>query len=1024
MVNYYTYGEIPDSSGMIYENYGNGLDFGYAPEPFDYSPLYAMPMPESVPVSPLSQVGDELIPQAPPEDPMRGVSGPEMFRWSDGTYHFRPEESGQRTPIDQLPDYYRRLTEEALAKSPLQDIPDYMRQNLVGPSRTPPEMPEELIPTPRGENVPISPLISLPSGPDPISDSWGYRGENVPVSPLESLPGPGLAGDEPVYSPRGEDVPVTPLPSTIDFIRSQLGEQPQAPSSPLTDTAAVAPSMGDWTTLSEQATTEFINSLSPEDRQALFDADMAGMARGSPLKESPLALNFSGAGFGGTYSLSPQALFTEGTGGADLETGSLYAPLSSPSIERGKELQRQRDAFVTSKAGEMPGAADLKKAAEAMQAQAKSEIAAEEEKYLATLPQRRELSSLLKQNKFSEAFKYAADNGVTELITNPAELKNLRGSFTKDELGKFFSSMPDDLKPLFAPPGLQDEKFNFDPQKGVEYSVGQWRGETGFPLVSSAFMAKKDKTVENLAKVAGLAMLTAGFAPGLLGGAPAGGATAGGAAGAGTAGAGTAGAAGGTGALSGLKSAYQTVAAIPGKIGGTFAKALGLPIESTIAKTAFGNSLISGATTAAKGGDIGDIIKSGLIAAGVTYGLDAAVNAVKGMMPDISNAVGNEVSNAAAASNVPTSSALDALQEVVITAKKVSDFAGLGGAATGAATAPSPKKSPLEEAAKPEDLEEVTVTGKRVVTPPIVTKPPLQEVGKIETTKPEPKFEPAPTVDDLQEIEVTGKRVPLPPVAISPPVAPPSPIETPFEPAPTVDDLQEIEVTGKRVPIPPIAITPPPSPIETPFEPAPTVDDLQEIEVTGKRVPVPPIVVTPPPAPLETPFEPAPTVDDLQEIKVTGKRVELPPLAITQPTGPIDTAFEPAPTVDDLQEIEVTGKRTKPYIPEPPPIVISPSDILKDYKPTQVPEDSTLKNLLEKYGTLENFLKLLGSLGAGAAKGPKMPTGGLPTGGGMGGALPKYTYSRQQLSPDIDYYTYGTRPEARFFEQGLKLEQP
>jgi hypothetical protein len=42
----------------------------------------------------------------------------------------------------------------------------------------------------------------------------------------------------------------------------------------------------------------------------------------------------------------------------------------------------------------------------------------------------------------------------------------------------------------------------------------------------------------------------------------------------------------------------------------------------------------------------------------------------------------------------------------------------------------------------------------------------------------------------------------------------------------------------------------------------------------------------------------------------------------------------------------------------------------------------------------------------------------------MGGALPKYTYTRQQLSPDIDYYTYGTRPEAKFFEQSLQLEKP
>ena len=42
----------------------------------------------------------------------------------------------------------------------------------------------------------------------------------------------------------------------------------------------------------------------------------------------------------------------------------------------------------------------------------------------------------------------------------------------------------------------------------------------------------------------------------------------------------------------------------------------------------------------------------------------------------------------------------------------------------------------------------------------------------------------------------------------------------------------------------------------------------------------------------------------------------------------------------------------------------------------------------------------------------------------MGGALPKYTLTRKQVSPAIDYYTYGTRPEAQFFEQGLQLESP
>jgi hypothetical protein len=38
--------------------------------------------------------------------------------------------------------------------------------------------------------------------------------------------------------------------------------------------------------------------------------------------------------------------------------------------------------------------------------------------------------------------------------------------------------------------------------------------------------------------------------------------------------------------------------------------------------------------------------------------------------------------------------------------------------------------------------------------------------------------------------------------------------------------------------------------------------------------------------------------------------------------------------------------------------------------------------------------------------------------------LPKYTLSRQKLRPDIDYFTYGTRPEAKFFDYGMQLEKP
>jgi hypothetical protein len=84
-----------------------------------------------------------------------------------------------------------------------------------------------------------------------------------------------------------------------------------------------------------------------------------------------------------------------------------------------------------------------------------------------------------------------------------------------------------------------------------------------------------------------------------------------------------------------------------------------------------------------------------------------------------------------------------------------------------------------------------------------------------------------------------------------------------------------------------------------------------------------------------------------------------------------------------------------------------------------------LKDLLGDYATPENILKLLGGLAAGSSSsGTTTKTTGTGVTGGLGGALPKYEIKRTQLSPDIDYYTYGTRPEARFFEYAQKVVAP
>lgn len=157
--------------------------------------------------------------------------------------------------------------------------------------------------------------------------------------------------------------------------------------------------------------------------------------------------------------------------------------------------------------------------------------------------------------------------------------------------------------------------------------------------------------------------------------------------------------------------------------------------------------------------------------------------------------------------------------------------------------------------------------------------------------------------------------------------------------------------------------------------------------------------------------------DQLEEITIPGQR-------------PIDwswlnPALAAAPTL-----AQIASQIGAPNIPELNLEQLNPEDILKDYKPTEIPTSSTLQDLIKKYGTLENVLKVLGMLGgAGAVSGGAGGTGlggkvDVSGGAGFSSGLTPFDYGRRQLSPDIDYYTYATRPEAKFFEYGTQLAQP
>jgi hypothetical protein len=304
-------------------------------------------------------------------------------------------------------------------------------------------------------------------------------------------------------------------------------------------------------------------------------------------------------------------------------------------------------------------------------------------------------------------------------------------------------------------------------------------------------------------------------------------------------------------------------------------------------------------------------------------------------------------------------------------------LAGSGGASTGsAASTPSTPEPPLEE---------VVVTGsKPPILPPAVAAPVVGGLANVAAQPPAPE-------PPLEEVVIETTKPTEPPVVTPPVVTTPStPVDTVTPEGPLDEVVIETTKPTEPPPVVPPVVTTPSTPVDTVTPEGP----LDEVVIETTK-PTEPPVITPP--------------------------------VVTTPSTPIDTVSPEGP----LDEVVIeTTKPTPPPDLIIPPVVIPPTtpvDIPKEPPKVNQPETTTedkLKSLLDKYGTLENFLKLLGALGS-AASGTRKPVAPptAPT-GGLGGALPKYTYTRKQLSPDIDYYTYGTRPEAKFFEDTVQLEKP
>lgn len=323
-----------------------------------------------------------------------------------------------------------------------------------------------------------------------------------------------------------------------------------------------------------------------------------------PSPDSPLAKMSGGTpdwlrrmqAFGATPSLIPD-LMTPGTGGKDIGAGDLF------KRKRDEALQsyEQRIEKIKS-AGYMTP--EIEQQLKDGLSATLDQLSKAETGYLNSLPQRQVLSDLLKNNQFSEAYKYAQDNGMQALLMDPSQLRDMRDPFTKDEAKLFIRSMPQDfIKSYYSDQQNFDEAWKFDPEGAEERGALVWgkagpegvqMSETGYPMLERVLKPQEVRNksggiFEKIFKAAAIAAAVFGGAHllGALG--SAGGAAAG--AGAGGAGAGATGAAAAkTAAATAAKTAAASTAA-----GATGAAAAGLPTITVIGSKAAVSPLLAAA---------------------------------------------------------------------------------------------------------------------------------------------------------------------------------------------------------------------------------------------------------------------------------------------------------------------------------------------------------------------------------------------------------------------------------------------
>jgi hypothetical protein len=584
-----------------------------------------------------------------------------------------------------------------------------------------------------------------------------------------------------------------------------------------------------------------------------------------------------------------------------------------------------------------------------------------------------EISDRLQKNDFKGAFNVAVsaedagEGQFFENVVNPELMRYLRGPMTKDEIKQFYEAIPQDeyIK-------RYGEGNMFILQKGIDESLAALGDdEVGYADPRAALIARPDPTVGIIGDLVAAALAATGI------GIPA------------------------AMAISGAQKyitsggnlkAALTSAALTGvgmKVGEAVKAGLTPGLQDLTGVTTTASKAATAAADAAAKAVSSGVAPGALQEIIVTAARQAAPNLAQGVIGSVTGSVLNQL--AAQGVDIP--------QQQLQQAQQATQRSPIEQAQATANVNPGLEEIVVQSLRKgaPVDINTLLASTGAQGAQDILSERQIQEQQELEQREAQEQAKEKEPSDFAGTFEITADRLPQLDITKAIPNLGSQLYDAGYRPpgleGMPADDLAEVVVRGSK-------------PVD--------LDLTVPIPDLSKQFSRPPYDK---PAFADTPLE--------EVVVKTGRPTELdlvaPPFDIPKTTKPSIKTPEGA-----LEEIVVEGKRPDDLDLVAPPFTIPGKTPVEGVTEPKINEPNPLKGLLDKYGSVENFLKLIGALGSAFSKAPKAPTGGagIGTGGGLGGALPKYTYTRQQLSPDIDYYTYGTRPEAKFFDYTTQLEKP